>query len=300
MNRKFYTKIKVEILGADMIIEDADIALDYEKTDEEKPNTCDITIYNLSDDTYNRLNTRSNAARVYVDIDGQGYNLVFAGNLRNLQKWKKATVTKKKTKSKRKAKIHFNEPPIRREGEIDVATIISLEDGRKATYFDNHISKSYSKAVTNKYILQDILSYVKSRDANVKISADTNALTEYTYPAGVVFQGELINVLTSICKTGNAYCTVQDDVILVSSKAYDKKNVAYTYLLDGTNCPSPETNTDKELDILAPYIPTLNPFNFVKLNFRDYVGLFQVKSIKSRIDNFGGDCETKVTVKMDI
>lgn len=303
--RKYFTKIKVEILGADIIIEEADISVEYTKTDEEKPNYCEITIYNMADDTYNRINSRANSARVYADVDGEGYNLIFAGNLRNLVKWKKAKVSSAKRKKKntavKKAQIHYNEPPIRREasGE-DVATIICLEDGMKTTRFDNFISKSYNKAVSNKYVLNDILNYVKQRDSNVKISADSNSLLEYIYPAGITFHGTLLSVLTSICKTGSAYCTIQNDVILISSTELDKQNMVYTYLLNGDNCPTPEASTDKELDIDAPFIPALNPFNFIKLDFRDYSGLFQVKKVVGKIDNFGENSESKVTVKMDI
>ena len=83
MGRKYFTNIKVEILGADLVIEDADIAVELTKTDEKKPNYCEVTIFNLADDTYNRINSRANSARVYVDIDGLGYALIFAGDLRN-------------------------------------------------------------------------------------------------------------------------------------------------------------------------------------------------------------------------
>lgn len=305
MERKYFTNIKVEILGADLVIEDADIAVELTKTDEKKPNYCEVTIFNLADDTYNRINSRANSARVYVDIDGLGYALIFAGDLRNLVKWKqtKATSAKKRKSSKKvkKAQVHYNEPPIRREASgSDVATIICLEDGRKNTYFNNFISKSYEGEVTNQYVLQDILYTVRKQDSNLKVSADSNALLPYTYPNGVTFHGTLQDVLTSICKTGSAYCTVQDDVIVISSSEQDKGNMAYVYVLDGNNCPTPECSTDKELDIEAPFLPAINPFNWLKLNFRDYEGLFQVKKVKSKIDNFGEDAESKITVKMDI
>ena len=304
MSRKYYTKIKVEILGADLIIEDADMSVDFTKTDEEKPNYCDLTIYNVSDDTYNRINSKANSARIYADIDGEGYALIFAGDLRNMQKWKKAkTQTAKKIKKQNKIKkavIHYNEPPIRREGEVDIATIISLQDGIKSGEIDTFISKSYKNAIKNTAVLDDILRSAKYMNSNVKISAESNALKEYTYPAGLVLHGNLMSVLRSVCNTGGAYCTMQNDTILISSKSIDTANKVYTYLLDGTNCPTPETSTDKELDINAPFIPNINPFNFVKLDFRDYSGLFQVKKIHSKIDNFGSDYETQITVKMDI
>lgn len=302
--RNYFTKIKVEILGADVIIENADISIEYTKTSEQNPNYCDLIIYNMSDDTYNRINNRANSARVYADIDGQGYALIFAGDLRNMIKWKKATnSSKSKTSSGNKtknAKVHYHEAPIRREeSDTDIATIISLEDGRKVSFFNNHISRSYKGEVTNKYILDDILRYVKQQDSNIKISSDANTLKEYTYPKGVSFNGSLISVLTSICKTGDAYCTIQDDVILVSSTQIDTANKAYTYVLNGDNCPTPEQGTDKELVILAPFIPNLNPFNFLKLEFKDYLDLFQVKKIVSKIDNFGESNESKITVSMD-
>lgn len=293
MYRAYNTKIKLEILGADLIIDDADISISYIKTDEEKPNYCDIKIYNVSDDTYKRINDKANSVRVYVDIDGTGYGLVFAGNLRNLEKWKKSKV-------KSKAKKHFNEPAIRREEDGDnIATVISLEDGKKTGFFDNYVSVSYSNEVSNTYVLNDILSRAKSKDSNLKVSAETNALLEYTYPAGKVFQGTLIKVLSSICKTGSAYCTIQDDVIVISTTKRDKTNAMYTYLLDGDNCPTPELGTDKELNIQAPFIPNLNPFNYVKLNFKDYIGLHRVKKIESKIDNFGDECESNITVKLN-
>ena len=304
MDRKYFTNIKVEILGADLVIENADIAVEFTKTDEKKPNYCEITIFNLSDDTYNRINSKANSARVYVDIDGLGYALVFAGNLRSLKKWKQAKATakkKRKSKATKPATIHYNEQPIRREASgADIATIICLEDGVVSTYFNNYINKSYENEVTNQYVLQDILNTVRKQDTNLKVSAESNVLKPYTYPAGVVFHGTLKDVLRSICKTGDAYCTVQDDAIVISSTEQDKSNKAYVYILNGDNCPTPEQSTDKELDIEAPFLPSLNPFNWLKLEFRDYNDYYQVKKIQSKIDNFGEDAESKITVKMDI
>lgn len=305
MARNYNNRIRVEILGADMVIEDAHIAVDCDKTDEKTPNYCEITIFNMSDDTYNRINSRANSGRVYTDINNSGWVLLFEGNLRNLLKYKKTkanalTKTGKQRKIK-KAEPHYNEPPIRREASgADVATIICLEDGKKNLFFDNYVNKSYFGSVTNRYVLDDILSDVKRKSSNIKISANSNILEEYTYQNGKVFSGTLQDVLSSICKTGNAICTVQDDVIIVATNNPDKKNVGYVYLLNGTNCPSPEANTDKELDIDAPFIQALNPLNFIKLDFKDYQGLFQVKRVHSKIDNFGDDFESKITVKLDI
>lgn len=302
----FKRKIKVEIVGTDVIIEDADISVSFTKTDEVKAfNECEIVIYNMSDDTYNRIKKDTLSVKVYTDIDGTGYILCFDGLLRSAYKTKKSTASNKSKKTKRRKKaisssIPSEQPQIKREAENnDIATTIYLEDGRKSTYFNNYINKSYKGKVTNIFILEDILSSLKKQNSNIKISANTSSLDEYTYINGVSLSGTLKNVLTKICKTGNAYCTVQDDVILISSENVDKEGAVYAYTLDGNTCLTPEIDSKNQIRIQAPFIQSINPFNFVNLNFKDYNGLYQVKKIESKIDNFGQDYETNVIVKVN-
>ena len=52
------TNIKIEIAGANKIIEDADIELEIKKTNEKEPNYCTVTIYNMADSTYNEINDK--------------------------------------------------------------------------------------------------------------------------------------------------------------------------------------------------------------------------------------------------
>lgn len=290
--RNLFVKIKLEILGADFIIEDADMSISLKKTNEQKQNTCEIVIYNLSDDTYNKINEKTNAVRVYTDIDGEGYVLLFQGDLRELKKHKKAVKkTKKKTKS---AKEHYNEPSIYREySGNDIATKITLEDGIRQYYLDNYISKSYSGAVTNKTILNDLLQQAK-RTNNIEVSANFDDIQEYTFPNGKTCQGSFKSVLSSLCKTGNCECKINNNIVVIQNKAIQGNY--FGYILDGYNCPKPEPGTDKKIEILAPFLPALNPLDFVRLNFEDYDGVYKVIGVESEIDNFGSRYETKVTV----
>ena len=82
------TNIKIEIAGANIVIEDADIELEIKKTNEKEPNYCTVTIYNMADSTYNEINDKAYYVRCYADIGMKGYSLIFEGDLRNLKKYK--------------------------------------------------------------------------------------------------------------------------------------------------------------------------------------------------------------------
>ena len=102
----FEVKIKLEVAGADLTIEDADVSFECEKDRESDFNKATINIYNLSDSTYQRLKDKSNYVRVYLDcLYSDGYQLIFQGNLRQLEKRRKA---KPQSKYTRKGKLRKN------------------------------------------------------------------------------------------------------------------------------------------------------------------------------------------------
>lgn len=290
MPRKLFTKIKLEILGADLIIEDADISLEIEKKSEEKYNSCKIIIYNLSDNTYNLINDKTNAVRVYVDIDGEGYTLVFQGDLRQLEKHKKATSTKRKSKAKI---THYNEPSIFREySGADIETVISLEDGIKNYVLDNYVSKSYSGRISNKTILNDIFQQAKKN--GLQISANIDDIEEKIYPNGKILQCSLKSALQTLCSDGKCDCKINNNIVVIQKKSIT--GTSFGYILTADNCPKPEFQSDKKIKILAPFLPIINPLDFVRLKFQDLDDVYKVKSVSSRVDNFGKNYETEIIV----
>ena len=90
MERKpIKTKIRLEVVGADIVIEDANIDLEIKKTGEKEPNYCTCSVYNMSEDTINRIKDKAYHVNCYADINNSGYSLVFTGDLRDIKKWKK-------------------------------------------------------------------------------------------------------------------------------------------------------------------------------------------------------------------
>lgn len=298
--QKLYTKIKLEIVDADMVIENADTSIEIKKTDQGCPNYCTLNIYNVSQSTYNIINDKANEIRVYVDTDGQGYTLIFEGVLRDITKWKKAKVSsakkRKSTKTRKPIQIHYNEPPIlRSQDDGNINTTIQLQDGFKNGYLNNFYQKSYAGQVTNKQILNDILDYVK-RYTTLGIGITTE-LDEKTFPNGRVISGTLMNVLRQTCSTGNCISDIDNNIINIFKK--NQTSDVYGYYLHGGICPKPEFNADKEISVDAPFLPAVNVGAFVKLEFEDIDGIYPIKEIDSRIDNFGSSYETKLTLKAE-
>ena len=49
------TDIRLEIVGTDIVIDSADIELEIKKTNEKEPNYCTCTVYNMAEDTINKI-----------------------------------------------------------------------------------------------------------------------------------------------------------------------------------------------------------------------------------------------------
>lgn len=294
--QQLYTKIKLEIVGADVIIEEADISVELKKSDDGTPNYCSVTLYNLSEATYNLLNSKATHIRVYTDTNDKGYILIFQGDLRDIKKWKKYKSSTSKRKSKKPAKIEYEAPPIVRENDgNDVATVIELQDSIKSTFINNYYSQSYKGTVTNTKILNDIIYYIK-RQTTIGIG-NISPLVEKTFAKGYIAHGTLGNVLRQICATGNCVCSIENNIINIFAK--NAESDVYGYYLHGGICPRPDFNANKEVSIEAPFLPTVNIGNFVKLDFQDIEGIYSIVKIESKIDNFGKDYETKLVLKVN-
>lgn len=307
MNR-LDTKIKLEIAGADIVIEDLDMAVEMKKTNEAPPNYCTVSIYNLSDDTTSKIKEFATGARVYYsntkNSDGtESWDLVFEGTLRSSKKFKKPSTTKvsKYTKSgklrkrrKARAKVRYNSPAVRTEfDETDVKTILELEDGKKAALIDAYFSKSYSGKFSNSQVIKDILNVLRAN--NVPIGR-VDKLSEITYTNGKVFHGSAVSILCSLCSTASGQCFIKNGVLsIVTGRNSD--SVLYGVRLDGTNCARPEEDTNQEVKVEAPLLPTLNPNDWVMLDFKNVSGPHKIYKLETKFDNFGKSGGTELTVK---
>ena len=304
MNR-IETKIRIELIGVDKVIEDLDIALKIKKTNEAPPNYCTCTIYNLSDDTYNLIKDNATGARVYVSEGGANlskdynlnYNLVFEGDLRDLKKFKKPSRAKKPKKPRKKkastAPQKYNEPAITSEFEgADVQTVIELQDGLKATLLDPYFSKSYADKFTNSQVIRDVLDNFRKNKVPI---GKVDMLSEVTFKNGKVLHGYTLSILRMMCSSAMGSAYIKNGVVCVTNA--NSLPQVYAILLNGNNCARPEEDKNKEVKVEAPLLPTLNPNDWVMLDFKNVSGAYKVYKIEIEMDNFGQAAGSELTLK---
>lgn len=296
----FEVKIKLEIAGADFVIEGADVSFECEKDRESNFNKATVTVYNLSDSTYNRLKDKTNYVRVYLDcLYTEGYQLIFQGNLRQLQKRRKTTTKSKYTKKgklrKTKAiKPHYNEPAIRQEADSgDIATIIELEDGKNNYFQKGYYQKTYAGQISLQQIINDMITFCKNN--GYPVGQVDNVANNKIYSRGQVLNGDIMSLLNKYCAVGGCRVSVQNNSLTIIKSGQPSET--FCILLDGSYCTKPEEDTEKKINLEAPLMPNLNPENIVKCNFKTIKGYYRVSKVKHQVDTFGENFTTQIELQ---
>ena len=301
MYKRLENKILVELIGLDKKIGDElDVSVKIEKTNESSPNYCTVTLYNLSEDTNNDIKQYMTGARVYLAQGSEtAYQLVFQGDLRDIKKYKKPSKSsgskytktgKLRKKRKSSATPHYNEPSVTTEyDDTDVKTVIELQDGKKACLNNNFFVKSYKGFVTNKTVINDILN--SFRATNVPIGK-IDSLPEIQYNNGKVFHGNATSILNSLCSRAGGSFYIQNGVISITNANNRPSNIGLEF--NGYNCAKPEEEKDNNVKLETPLVPSLNPNDWVMLNFKNVSGPHKLYKIESEFDNFGEACGSEI------
>lgn len=289
------TKIRIEVAGANLVIEDLDIDIKVKKTNEATPNTCTCEIWNLSDKTNKLLKDKTQSVAIYVSKGGADYILLFEGVLRSaVKRTKKKKKPKKPRKSKVKKQTHYNEPSFQVEVEgADVKTILELEDGHKAIVLNPYFSKSYDGIVSNQTIINDCIS--NFRNNNVAIGAFPT-IPEKTYVNGKTYHGSTMSVLNQVLLAVNCKASLQNGVLSIINK--NQISGDYLIQLDSTNCARPETKTDNEIEVESQLLPAINPNDQIYMKFKNNInGVYRIYQVEHDFDNYGKKESTKLVVK---
>lgn len=298
----FEVKIKLEILGANIVIEDADIAFECEKSTKSDFNTATIELYNIADTTYNLIKDKANYVRVFLKcLYTDDYVLIFQGNLRQTKKRRKAKPQSKYTKKGKLRKVksatpHYNEPVIRQEGDgADIATVIELEDGKNDFFLKGGYKNSYSGQITLQKIVDDLITQCKGRGLPI---GRVDKVNDKIYPKGQVVFGDLLSLLNKYCAVGGCRVSVQNNVLTIVKDG--AKSDDYCILLDGSYCTKPEEDTENKINLEGPLMPSLNPENYVKCDFKVIKGFYPVSKVKHIVDTFGENFTTQIELQAPV
>lgn len=278
--------VRLEIAGADIVIENLDIDFHIELTDSSsKADKSQITIWNLSDTTYQRIFEKMYAVDLYVWHGNDEPALIFRGypaRPAQLQNYTGRINTAK----------GFLESPVRQDikGGFDKPTILELVDGKLA-YESTTINKTYRTKVSSKQIIQDCIEAM-----GVGISKISETLPEKIYTSYKA-KGKPNVILDRIVKAlGGKWC-IQNGLIQILS-GNETSDGTFAILLDENNSSKPLQQGQEEIHIETRFIPFVRPNNYVKVDKTTLNGVYRIS--KAILDGSntgtGASCEFVISV----
>lgn len=272
--------------------------MDFEivKTDDNIPNESTITIWNLSDSTYQNIVQNGTAVELYAAWGKDEYSLMFRGYPYNAVKKSKSS---KQTSSQGFLRQGYNAS---RKGQNDIPTVLSLMDG-KTQYEGATINKTYKNSVSTETIIKDLIESfgvpigavdeiehqtLESYIANGKTVKEMNYFAKrlgfkWMIANGVfyLYNGKTPQNLYGIKLNSNNSGTPQ------------KQNEQFKV----TNLKTGKTEIKNAYMIPTKLMPFLNPMTYCECDFGESLqGVKYIYKVKHKGNNYGTVAESGVYI----
>ena len=243
------------------------------KTESSDPNTCRLTIFNMNEDSRNKINVKD--SKLYLSagyLQDTGDEIIFIGNLTNLNN------------------IY---------GESKVTTIIEAADG-ELEINEPKISVSFKKGSSAKQMLDKVLNKIK---LPVKIKESVLGLFEKKkYSNGQAFMGAAKFLLDSLTKDMDVTWSVQNNEIKMYENDSIDNSSAIVLTPENGLIGSPTRikikpgtrGKKKEVDgwqVPSLLMPTIEPGKTIQVQSREITPARQFKVLK--VDHAGDNTEGK-------
>lgn len=254
-----------------------DIDFEIERTKE--PSVAKLTIWNLSDNTFNQIANHSNAFELYFAKGEDDWGLLFRGT-------PYYSTQKGGSGGNNKSRGFLNRDDAK-GGENDVATIINLLDSLHA--FDSAtISKSYQGTVSCKKIIQDCV-----------IAMGIQLGDEVDYPEinNYVARGSCSRVLNEICSKIGCNHLIDNGILHLYNNSSHK---IYGYRFTGDNSSRPKKEQDKDLQLYhftTQLLPNLRAGQYCQCDFETLKGTREIYKVVLEGNNYGTAGQAEVWVK---
>lgn len=250
-----------------------DIDFEIERTSGKEPSKCNLTIWNMSESTFNQIANRGNVFRLYFAKGKDDWGLLFQGT--------PFYSTQKEVKKNEYIENDKNE-------ECDIATIIHLFDGLNS-YEKATISKSYQGNVSTRQILVDCAALM-----GVDIGGE---IAEYPEINNYVARGSAIKVINEICGKIGCNRIIENGVLHLFNGSSNK---VYGYLFDGDNSSRPEREQDDDKimwHFTTKLLTNLRGGQYCKCEFASLSGVYEIDKVKLIGNNYGTAGQAEVWVK---
>ena len=192
----FNRVVSIEIQTTDKLFTIENLYIDFTviKTLNKEPNTADIVVYNLSNESIKNIKKNSKITISAYFKDTIFEKVIFNGEI---------------------ASVH-----IVRDGR-NVKAILTCIDGLK-TYQSDFVSISFDKNTSCKSIIKNIIAQKKLPIEN---NLDSIAINDFFYKTGYSFIGKTINALEELCNNLKIDISIQNGKVFFSKKDKDVKNI---------------------------------------------------------------------------
>lgn len=321
-------RLRLDIAGANIRIQDklitdketgrfyvdreSGLDMDFEivKTDDNRPNDSTITIWNLSNDTYELISSKADAVELYAAWSNDEYALMFRGYpYKALKKGKDTILTANQGFLKQDANAG-------RRGQNDIETVLTMLDG-KAQYEEAFMNKTYYGTVSTKLILKDCIE-------TFGIPIGTMAELEHKDIMGMQYREKSVKVLNGLADLLGFKWQITNGIFNLYTEKEPEKH--YGIVLNSSNSSTPERQNDKfkvtsktiqkankkkgikgvkETSVEKIYngymiktklLPWLNPGTYCLCDFGILQGVKKIYKVRHRGNNYGTVAETEVYV----
>lgn len=271
--------------GLAVKVTDLDIKFKIEKSTEDKPNTCELTVYNFTEEqraAIELLNpvtqqvskfdkgkvkeaARKQATKgipIKIEAGFNGNNsLLWLGDLRSVTSERKGT---------------------------DWETTFKSGDGEKA-YQNARLNVSYGPQTPVDTALRAMVRSLKVGEGNMnKIGKDLRLEGKYI-PKGTVFSGPTRDMMNDFCRAADLEWSIQDGAIQFIDKGKALSLTAIKLSSATGMLDSPSVDVDGILKVKTLLIPDVRPGRLLVVNSRRIKGDFKIEKITYTGDSSGGD-----------
>lgn len=256
-----------------IVIEDMRIEFEIERNLTKNPNTCDVTITNLSEASRAEFSRKPLLINLEAGYDGIN-RLMFVGDLHYAASEQKGT---------------------------DWSTLLQMGDGDRI-HHSAKVSKSYNGTVTAKQVLRDICkSFGQDLPANVEAATDLDVRLE----GGTISFGRVRDELTSILAPYGYSWSFQNGKVQILKDTEANRNGVFVISEETGMIGTPEfgstprSGKPPHMTVNMFLFPEILPGSRVKVISKALAdgNIFKVISTKHRGDTHAGDWFTTLEIK---
>ena len=256
-----------------------DMDFEIERTSGTEPSLAEITVWNMSNSTFNQIANHGNLFELYFARGNDDWGLLFRGT--------PYFATQKGGKGGNNKSRGFLKQDEAVGGENDIATVISLLDSLHS-FGSATMSKSYQGTISTKTIIQDCVTAMGIRLGD-----------EVKYPEinNYVARGSCAKILNEVCGKIGCKHIIENGVLHLFNNESSK---LYGFMFNGDNSSKPQREQEDSLQLYhftTQLLPNLRAGQYCMCDFSTLTGKREIYKVILSGNNYGTSGQAEIWVK---